>query len=40
MPDGGFIAAEETEAGMAAMSEVYEEKGRELYMGQGAREQD
>ena len=36
----GFIAAEEAEKGMAAMSEVYEEKGRELYMGQGDREHD
>ncbi|MCC6482972.1 MAG: phosphomethylpyrimidine synthase ThiC [Sphingomonadaceae bacterium] len=47
---GGFIAAEgadlsaealaKAEAGMAQMSEVYEETGRELYMGQGDREHD
>lgn len=36
----GFIAAEEAEAGMAQMSEVYEETGRELYMGAGDREHD
>jgi phosphomethylpyrimidine synthase len=36
----GFIAAEEAEKGMAQMSEVYEETGRELYMGQGDREHD
>ena len=36
----GFIAAEEAEAGMAKMSEVYEETGRELYMGAGDREHD
>jgi phosphomethylpyrimidine synthase len=35
-----FIAAEEAEKGMAAMSEVYEETGRELYMGSGGREHD
>ncbi|WP_230280185.1 phosphomethylpyrimidine synthase ThiC [Croceicoccus sp. Ery15] len=35
-----FIAADEAEAGMAKMSEVYEETGRELYMGQGDREHD
>ncbi|APW73832.1 phosphomethylpyrimidine synthase ThiC, partial [Sphingopyxis granuli] len=31
----GFLAAEEAEKGMAQMSEVYEETGRELYMGAG-----
>ena len=36
----GFIAADEAEAGMAAMSEVYEETGRELYLGAGGRERD
>ncbi|QCB56450.1 phosphomethylpyrimidine synthase ThiC [Sphingopyxis sp. PAMC25046] len=35
-----FIAAEEAEEGMAKMSEVYEETGRELYMGAGGREHD
>jgi phosphomethylpyrimidine synthase len=35
-----FIAAEEAEAGMAAMSELYNETGRELYMGAGGREQE
>ncbi|MCC7395139.1 MAG: phosphomethylpyrimidine synthase ThiC [Sphingomonadaceae bacterium] len=35
-----FIAAEEAEKGMAEMSAVYEEKGRELYMGAGGREHD
>jgi phosphomethylpyrimidine synthase len=36
----GFIAASEAEAGMAEMSKVYDETGRELYMGQGDREHD
>jgi phosphomethylpyrimidine synthase len=46
----GFIAAEEgglsavalaeAERGMAEMSKVYDETGRELYMGQGDREHD
>src|SRR5690606_26431615 len=36
----GFIAAEEAEKGMAQMSEVYEETGRELYLGAGGREHD
>jgi len=36
----GFIAAEEAEKGMAEMSQVYEDKGRELYMGAGGREHD
>jgi phosphomethylpyrimidine synthase len=36
----GFIATEEAEAGMAHMSKVYDETGRELYMGAGNREHD
>jgi phosphomethylpyrimidine synthase len=36
----GFVAAEEAEAGMAEMSKVYDETGRELYMGAGDREHD
>ena len=35
-----FIATEEAEAGMAQMSKVYDETGRELYMGAGDREHD
>ena len=35
-----FVAAEEAEAGMAEMSKVYDETGRELYMGAGDREHD
>ena len=35
-----FLAAEETEAGMAEMSRVYNEGGRELYIGAGDREHD
>jgi phosphomethylpyrimidine synthase len=35
-----FVAAEEAEAGMAEMSRVYRETGRELYIGSGGREQD
>ncbi|WP_374395931.1 phosphomethylpyrimidine synthase ThiC [Sphingopyxis sp.] len=35
-----FIAAEEAEKGMAEMSQVYEDTGRELYMGAGGREHD
>ncbi len=35
-----FIAADEAEKGMALMSTVYEETGRELYMGAGDREHD
>jgi len=41
--DGGaetFIAVEEAEAGMATMSEPYNETGRELYIGAGGREHD
>ena len=36
----GFIAGEEAEKGMAEMSQVYEDTGRELYMGAGDREHD
>ena len=36
----GFVAAEEAEKGMAEMSKVYDERGRELYMGAGDRERD
>ncbi|MDR6833156.1 MULTISPECIES: phosphomethylpyrimidine synthase ThiC [unclassified Sphingopyxis] len=36
----GFIAVEEAEKGMAEMSQVYEDTGRELYMGAGGREHD
>jgi phosphomethylpyrimidine synthase len=36
----GFIATEEAEKGMAEMSKVYDETGRELYMGAGTREHD
>jgi phosphomethylpyrimidine synthase len=36
----GFIAAEDAEKGMAEMSQVYEDTGRELYMGAGDREHD
>jgi phosphomethylpyrimidine synthase len=39
-PSTAFIAAEEAEAGMAAMSEKYEEVGRQLYIGAGDRERD
>lgn len=35
-----FLAAEEAEKGMAEMSQVYEDTGRELYMGAGDREHD
>jgi phosphomethylpyrimidine synthase len=35
-----FIATEEAEAGMAEMSKLYDETGRELYMGAGDREHD
>ncbi|MBL0116142.1 MAG: phosphomethylpyrimidine synthase ThiC [Sphingomonadales bacterium] len=37
---GDFVAAEDAEAGMAQMSKVYDETGRELYMGAGDREHD
>jgi phosphomethylpyrimidine synthase len=36
----GFIATEEAEKGMAKMSKVYDETGRELYMGVGDRQHD
>ena len=39
-PAESFIATEEAEAGMAQMSKVYDETGRELYMGGGDREHD
>jgi phosphomethylpyrimidine synthase len=39
-PVEGFLAAEDAEAGMEAMSKLYHETGRELYMGQGDREHD
>jgi phosphomethylpyrimidine synthase len=35
-----FIATADAEAGMAEMSKVYDETGRELYMGAGNREHD
>ena len=35
-----FIAADEAEKGMAEMSRVYNEGGRELYIGAGDRERD
>ncbi|MBV8238029.1 MAG: phosphomethylpyrimidine synthase ThiC [Sphingomonas sp.] len=35
-----FVAADAAEAGMKEMSEVYNETGRELYMGAGGREHD
>ncbi|KHL26478.1 phosphomethylpyrimidine synthase [Croceibacterium mercuriale] len=35
-----FVAVEEAEAGMAAMSEKYREGGNELYIGANGREQD
>ncbi|MDE2411605.1 MAG: phosphomethylpyrimidine synthase ThiC [Sphingomonadales bacterium] len=36
----GFIAADEAEKGMEEMSRVYNEGGRELYIGAGGREHD
>ncbi|MFC0687291.1 phosphomethylpyrimidine synthase ThiC [Novosphingobium clariflavum] len=39
-PVQAFVAAEEAEAGMAAMSKVFRETGSELYMGAGGREHD
>ena len=35
-----FIAADEAEKGMAEMSRVYNEDGRELYIGAGDQERD
>ncbi len=37
---GGPVAEAEAEAGMAEMSRVYNETGRELYIGAGGREHD
>jgi phosphomethylpyrimidine synthase len=39
-PSDAFVAADEAEKGMVEMSKVYEETGRELYMGAGDREHD
>ncbi|MCK9541194.1 MAG: phosphomethylpyrimidine synthase ThiC [Novosphingobium sp.] len=39
-PSDAFVAADTAEKGMAEMSKVYEETGRELYMGAGDRERD
>ncbi len=39
-PADSFIAADEAEKGMAAMAEVFDETGRELYLGAGGREHD
>ncbi|MDO7841631.1 phosphomethylpyrimidine synthase ThiC [Sphingomonas immobilis] len=39
-PADTFLAAEDAEAGMAEMSKVYNEGGRELYIGAGDRERD
>ncbi|AZI35810.1 phosphomethylpyrimidine synthase [Caenibius tardaugens NBRC 16725] len=39
-PSDAFVAADEAEKGMAEMSKVYDETGRELYMGAGDREHD
>jgi phosphomethylpyrimidine synthase len=38
--NGGALTEEEAEAGMAEMSKVYDETGRELYMGAGDLEHD
>jgi phosphomethylpyrimidine synthase len=38
--NGVTLTEEEAEAGMAEMSKVYDETGRELYMGAGDREHD
>jgi len=37
---GGPVTSEEAEEGMAQMSRVYDEMGRELYLGSGGREHD
>ena len=37
---GGPVTSEEAEEGMAQMSRVYDEMGRELYLGAGGREHD
>ncbi|MFW2850611.1 phosphomethylpyrimidine synthase ThiC [Sphingomonas sp. TX0543] len=39
-PADAFVAADAAEAGMKQMSKVYDETGRELYMGAGGREHD
>ncbi|SCW73049.1 hydroxymethylpyrimidine synthase [Sphingobium faniae] len=39
-PATTFLAAEEAEAGMKEMSEIFRETGSELYMGAGGREHD
>jgi phosphomethylpyrimidine synthase len=39
-PADAFVAADVAEKGMAEMSKVYDETGRELYMGAGDRERD
>ncbi|MEY4161102.1 MAG: hypothetical protein RLZZ136_1723 [Pseudomonadota bacterium] len=39
-PSDSFVAADEAEKGMAAMSKVYDDGGRELYIGAGGREHD
>jgi phosphomethylpyrimidine synthase len=39
-PADTFIAAEDAEAGMQAMSQVFKETGSKLYMGAGGREHD
>ena len=39
-PSDGFVAAEDAEKGMAEMSKVYDDSGRELYIGAGDREHD
>jgi phosphomethylpyrimidine synthase len=39
-PSDGFVAAEDAENGMAEMSKVYDDGGRELYIGAGDRERD
>ena len=39
-PSDAFVAAEEAEKGMAEMSKVYDDGGRELYIGAGDREHD
>ncbi len=37
---GAEMSQEDIDAGFAKMSKVYDETGRELYMGQGDREHD
>ena len=38
--EGGLVSADEAEAGMAQMRELFKETGSELYMGAGDREHD